>query len=228
MTGLLDAAPRILSFGAIGLALLLAFLAYRLLQRLTDRTQDIPRNLSFSIWGFMGLCFSMTGGAVFLQLSPNQDASSCWGAAQGDYAHSSFIKGGNAKALTGHWLGTYYVNGPDGQSHQYKYRDPSGKMVDYPPESIDLTGNRAVVSGHSGLSSGEHVASWGEGRLSTGNDLAIIYWSPEDGVESTMTGVNFLTLSQNFQEGQTLDGWWVGRNRDGTIAMGKTVWRKAP
>jgi hypothetical protein len=149
-----------------------------------------------------------------------------WGTTEGDYAHTSFVKGGDASVLNGHWLATYFVTGPDGKSHQYQYRDNTGKMVDYPPEGIDLIGYGAVVSGRSNLSSGEHVASWGEGRLSTDNDLAIIYWSPEEGVESTMSGVNFLTLNQNFQNGQTLEGWWAGRNRDGTIATGKTIWHK--
>ena len=175
----------------------------------------------------MALCLAMTASAVYLEISHQATGTtSSWGEKQGDVAHTSFIKGGDASVLTGHWLGTYYVNGPDGKSHQYQYLDQSGKEVNYPPEKIDLTGDGAVVSGRSYLSSGEHVASWGEGRLSSANDLAIIYRSSADGVESTMTGANFLTLSQDFQDGQTLQGFWVGRNRDGTIATGKTIWRK--
>ena len=54
MTSFLDAAARILSFGAIGLALLLAVLAYRLLQQLSDQKRDIPRNLSLCYLGIHG------------------------------------------------------------------------------------------------------------------------------------------------------------------------------
>lgn len=227
MDPFLDAASHILNFGTIGLALLLAFLAYRLLAKLVDATRETATRVVITLWIFMALCVVLTCAGVYLEHARLGKPTGTWGSMEGDYAQRSFLSGGHANVLTGHWVATYYLQDSAGKPIPYQYKDPkTGKMVDYPPESIDLIASESVVSGKTTLSSGEHVSSWGEGRLSASNDLALIYWSPSDGTEATMSGVNYLQLTENFQEGLSMRGTWIGRNRDGSVTVGTTEWKK--
>ncbi len=220
--------PAILNYGLIGLSFLLAYLAYALLRNISSEAK-LSRSLTGLIAGFMGMSTILAGLTTTLEISRNKKAmgSDTWGSTWGSDAEFAFRSGGVAEELTGNWEAVWKEFNENGDAVPYSFPDPNtGQMIEYPPEQMLIAGRGAMVSCKTTYATGENIDYWYEGRISSGNHITLIYWTPNEGPGSKLVGTVFLEYITELNKSPQLIGTWTGRTRDREITKGTTVWTK--
>ena len=65
-----------------------------------------------------------------------------------------------------------------------------------------------------------------EGRISTKNIVALVYWSRAKVKQSILVGVLLLELQESYQSGLTMSGSWSGYTGRERIEQGRVTWKK--
>ena len=64
-----------------------------------------------------------------------------------------------------------------------------------------------------------------EGRLSSRDTLTLNYWSRAGVPEAMLVGVLILRVNRGYDD-ISMEGDWMGHNRNDQIVKGKVVWKK--
>lgn len=239
----------ILSFGFIGLAFLLAYLTYKLLDRTIRSTVDINNKQIIIVSIYMILCVILGAGGVYLEITKNNLTQQALPKVlAGGISDSFFNSGLSAESLQGEWDATYYQQ--TGSDDIGLRIDSISKLLDkidfkidtsfkkLPNETITI---RAEKSAFVFESKGENTLNhqvfvlWGLGRISPSKDISFTYWAARQDQfgnnvgQETFSGINYLRLEENYSLGAqriSLRGIWMGRNTYGKIVFGLTFWKK--
>jgi hypothetical protein len=240
---MLNAFPAILTYGAVGLASILAYLTFRLLARESQKKRPNEGMLrATNRFMITSIALAIVSGllttldAVVKAERPSNRSHEGYGAALGNQAHESFVKGGDAEHLDGTWRVTWYMTDENGQRKKFEYQDPETyETKEYAPEIIHVKTSKehATVSCWAESSRTKNVKYWLEGRISKERTVTLIYWSPADGICESLVGTVYLQYYPNYmQKNGSMKGWWVGYTQDNSstasakVTRGESEWEK--
>jgi hypothetical protein len=227
MKGMLELIPsehRLPGFFFVILQSILVTLAFK--------TED-PEFLKICVWGIFGL------GALFIpvffitsrsKVSKPASSPSQGQIAQGfkmldEEAQLSFLKGGSAETLEGHWK-VYWFAGDKGERFK---REPDLADSDVTPETCRLYVRESQIFGACEDPFTAAKFYWFFGRISEANHITLTYWSDRKLPEKILVGTVFLEIEHKIQKenkGPRLTGVWHGCTDPNTIKSGTVIWEK--
>ena len=147
------------------------------------------------------------------------------GTALGDLAVKAFFDGGKTDRLRGRWEVSWYEYGNEGEvkPHTVKNKE-TGEEEPYPNDIVSVKVKGAMVSAEAHDQTTRRVY-YLEGRLSSRDTLTLNYWSRAGVPEAMLVGVLILRVNRGYDD-ISMEGDWMGHNRNDQIVKGKVVWKK--
>jgi hypothetical protein len=188
--------------------------------------------LKTCVWGIIGL------GALFIPvffITSRSKVSKPAAPSQGQIAQGfkmldeeaqlSFLKGGSAEALEGHWK-VYWFTGSEGERFK---REPELADSDVTPETCRLYVRESQIFGACEDPFTAAKFYWFFGRISEANHITLTYWSDRKLPEKILVGTVFLNIEHKIEKvlkGPRLTGFWHGCTDPNTIKSGTVIWEK--
>jgi hypothetical protein len=242
-TYMLDTLPTILTYGALGLATILAYLTFRLLSQESQKKKPNEGMLRATNR------FMITSIVLALVCGPlaildtfvkgerrSSGTSDGYGGGLSAEAGNSFLAGGDAQPLSGKWRVTWYMPDENGGQKKLTFEDEqTGETKESEPETIKVITNKnnSTISCFAQSSRTKNVKYWLEGRISKEKTVTLLYWSPAAGECESLVGVVYLQYYSNWtQKNTTMKGWWIGYTHDKSptasekVTRGEVIWEK--